>query len=76
MDQEKEPSIKGILIAVYVVVGIVYALYRWKFGATAHEGFAYNLGVGLIWPAAMFPAVGKAIGTIIIVLLVLFVSLT
>lgn len=69
-------KLKHKLIVFYVCFGILYALYAWMFGDTAHKSFAYNLGQGLVWPFVMFPAVGKAVGTIIIVRRVQKVSAT
>ena len=76
MSEESKPSIKHIAIVIYLLVGILYALYGWMFGDTAHKSFLYNVGVGLVWPAAMFPVVGKIVGGIVIIALVALVALT
>lgn len=57
--------------SILCVFGILYALYAWMFGDTAHKSFAYNLGQGLDLAFCHVPAVGKAVGTIIIVILLL-----
>jgi len=33
-------------------------------GRYAYKGFFYNLGQGLIWPAVVFPSLGKLIGAV------------
>ncbi|MFX9848259.1 hypothetical protein ABTP21_00005 [Acinetobacter baumannii] len=38
-----------------------------------YKPFTYNLGQGLVWPAVMFPTVGKIIGGILILLFIWFV---
>lgn len=63
-------KLKGILITGYFGIGLIYAMYSWLFGAYSHASFAYNLGRGLVWPASMFPAVGTAIGGIILVVII------
>ena len=69
-------KLKHRLIVIYVCFGIFYALYAWMFGDTAHKSFAYNLGQGLVWPFVMFPAVGKAVGAIIVAIFVVIVTLS
>ncbi|MDN0076079.1 hypothetical protein QU481_14410 [Crenobacter sp. SG2303] len=65
---------KNKIIVAYVGFGILYALYAWIFGDTAHKSFAYNLGQGLVWPAVMFPSLGKIMGAIIIVAFVAVIT--
>lgn len=67
-------SFKGVVIVIYIIVGIIYTLYGSFFGEYAHNGFFYNLGRGIIWPATMFPIVGKTIGAIIILFGVLWLT--
>lgn len=62
-------SVKTVLIGGYIAIGILFALYRHFFGHDLH-GFAYHLGQGLVWPAVMFPSVGKAIGAVILLIVV------
>ncbi|MBK5373777.1 hypothetical protein JFT81_03920 [Pseudomonas sp. TH43] len=63
-------SLKGKIISGYLVIGLIYALYSWLFSAYySHAGFFYNLGRGLMWPAAMFPAFGAFIGGILLVII-------
>ncbi|MHA6163470.1 hypothetical protein [Pseudomonas sichuanensis] len=67
-------SLKGKLISGYLLIGLVYALYSWLFGYYSHFSFAYNLGRGLVWPGAMFPAFGAWLGGIVMVAVVLYIT--
>lgn len=67
-------SLKGMLISGYLLIGFVYAIYSWLFGFYSHSSFAYNLGRGFIWPAAMFPSFGAWLGGIIMVVVVMFIT--
>lgn len=66
--------VKQVLIGIYALIGLVFALYK-HFGTYDIHGFAYHLGQGLIWPAVMFPSVGKAIGAIIMMAVIGYVVL-
>ncbi|MEG1039333.1 hypothetical protein [Pseudomonas sp. NUPR-001] len=63
-------TLKGKLISGYLVIGLIYTLYSWLFGAYSYASFAYNLGRGLIWPAAMFPAFGAFLGVIVLLVVI------
>ncbi|WP_225781145.1 hypothetical protein [Xenophilus sp. Marseille-Q4582] len=63
-------KLRHILLLIYGAVGLLYALYAYFFGATSHRGLFYNLGQGIVWPAVMFPALGKFIGGLIWVLVI------
>ncbi|EJN17419.1 hypothetical protein [Pseudomonas sp. GM80] len=63
-------SLKGKIISGYLVIGFIYTLYSWLFGAYSHFSFAYNLGRGLVWPGSMFPAFGTFIGLIILLIVI------
>lgn len=67
---------KHKVIAAYIGFGVLYALYAWIFGDTAHKSFAYNLGQGLVWPAAMFPELGSILGAIVLVIFIAVISLS
>lgn len=58
-------KLRHLLLLLYVAVGLLYALYAYFFGATSNRGLFYNLGQGIVWPAAMFPALGKLLGGLI-----------
>lgn len=63
-------SLKGKLIAGYFTIGLVYTLYSWLFTPYSHASFAYNLGRGLVWPGAMFPAFGAFIGGVVLLVII------
>ena len=63
-------TLKGKLISGYLVIGLVYTLYSWLFTSYSHASFAYNLGRGMIWPGAMFPAFGEFIGLIVLLVVI------
>lgn len=69
-------SLKQKLIISYIGFGFIFAIYSWMFGDTAHKSFMFNLGQGLVWPAVMFPVIGQAIGGILLVLFVAFLTLS
>lgn len=62
-------QVKQVLIGLYALIGVVFALYK-HFGTYDTHGFAYHLGQGVIWPAVMFPSVGKAIGGVIMLVVI------
>jgi len=63
-------STKAKIVLVYLALGVLFALYAWLFGDTSHKSFAFNLGMGIVWPVMLFPGLGKAIGAAIIVLFI------
>lgn len=65
----EKQSLAQTLITIYLVIGIGYALYQ-TFFTHSHHGFFYNLGVGLVWPLVMFPALGKIVGAILIIVVI------
>lgn len=62
-------QVKQVLIGLYALIGVVFALYK-HFGTYDTHGFAYHVGQGLIWPAVMFPSIGKAIGGVIMLVVI------
>ena len=60
---------------IYVVLIFVFALYGTWWGDHAYRGFAYNLGAALVWPAILFPSIGKVIGGIVIIAFVAALTL-
>ena len=69
-------KLKHKLILTYLIFGVMFALYVWMYGDTAHKSFAYNLGQGLVWPAVMFPVLGKIVGAIILVVFIAIISIS
>lgn len=60
-------EIKALVIGVYAVIGLLVALYQHWWGYASHQGFAYNLGQGIVWPALLIPSVGKLISGLLLV---------
>lgn len=69
-------STKAKIISVYLVIGVLFALYGWLFGDNSYKSFAYNLGTGVIWPVMLFPGLGKIIGIVIMVLFIALVTMS
>ena len=67
-------KIRYILIISYFFIGLLFAVYGYHFGEYAYRGFAYNLGMGIVWPAVLFPSFGRAIGGFIMVSFVLYIT--
>lgn len=67
-------NIKTGLISAYFVIGFLCHLST-LLGQYSYKSFAYNIGQGLVWPAVMFPTVGKIIGGILILCLVGFLTM-
>ena len=61
---------KKILMGGYAAIAVLFAFYGTFFGSNAYKGFAYNLGAGVIWPAILFPSLGKVIGGILMLLVI------
>lgn len=59
------------LIIGYLVIGLLFAIYQTNWGQYSYRPFSYNLGQGLVWPAVMFPVLGKIIAGIVIIALVI-----
>ena len=66
-------NIKTGLISIYLVIGVFFAVYQHFWGQYNYKSFAYNIGQGFVWPAVMFPVVGKIVGGILILLFIWFV---
>lgn len=60
---------------IYVCLIVVFALYGTWWGDQAYRGFAYNLGAALVWPAILFPSIGKVISGIVIIAFVAALTL-
>lgn len=59
-----------VVLSVYVLLIFVFAIYGNWWGAYAYKGFFFNLGRSLIWPVILFPSVGKAIGLLVVLVVV------
>ena len=65
-------NIKTWVISSYLVIGFLCHLST-LLGQYNYKSFAYNIGQGFVWPAVMFPVLGKIIGGILILLFIWFV---
>lgn len=66
-------KLKHKLLLGYLAIGLLFAVYSTFFGDSANHSFAYNLGQGVVWPAVMFPGLGKIIGALVLVAFVALV---
>jgi len=64
-----------IFIWFYVLMIFVFAIYGNWWGDEAYKGFAANLGKAVVWPVIIFPVLGKIIGAILMVGMVIFLNL-
>lgn len=60
-------EIKAMIIGIYAVIGLLAALYQHWWGHARHEGFGYNIGQGILWPALLIPSVGKLVSGLLII---------
>lgn len=67
---------KHRLILAYLAIGTLFALYGWLWGEASHRSLPYHLGQGLVWPALLFPGLGKIIGTVILLAVLALVLMT
>ena len=51
---------------IYVALIVVFALYGSLWGDYAFRGIGYNVGRAIIWPAILFPSISKAIGALVL----------
>ncbi|WEE39363.1 hypothetical protein [Acinetobacter sp. TAC-1] len=63
-------SIASWLIRSYLIIGLLFAIYQNFWGQHSYKSFAYHLGQGIVWPAVMFPSVGKFIGGVLILVII------
>lgn len=68
-------QIKATLIGIYAVIGFLFAVYQHFWGQYNYKSFAYNIGQGIVWPAVMFPSVGKFIGGVILLGIITAIAL-
>ena len=65
-------EIKAMLIAAYVVIGILTGIYGSIWGQYDYKGLAYNMGRGLMWPVVMFPSFGQVVALVVIAVFLCF----
>ena len=63
-------NIKTALISIYLGIGVLFAVYQHFWGQYSYKPFMFNLGQGLVWPAMLFPSVGKFIGGVLLLLII------
>ena len=66
---------KRVLIGGYLLVMVCFAIYGSLWGQYAYKGFANNLGRSLVWPVMIVPGLGQALGALLLVGFVLFVTM-
>jgi len=54
------------LAVIYFIIAIIFAFYGNWWGDDAYRGFAYNLGKSIVWPAIVFPSLGKILGGVVL----------
>ncbi|MHA3098334.1 hypothetical protein [Acinetobacter brisouii] len=68
-------NIKATLIGGYFFIGFLFAIYQHFWGRYNYKSFMFNLGQGIVWPAVMFPSVGKFIGGVLTLAIIGFLVL-
>lgn len=68
-------DIKAWAISSYLAIGFFFAMYQYFWGYYKYKSFMFNLGLGVIWPAVMFPSVGKFIGGVVIIVIIAAITL-
>ena len=58
---------------VYLGIAVLFALYGSLWGETQYQGFFYNLGRGLVWPVLLFPALGKVVAGVLLLVVIVAV---
>lgn len=53
-------------LLIYAALIVVFALYGTLWGDYAFRGIGYNLGRAIVWPSILFPSIGKAIGAMVL----------
>lgn len=66
-------QVKHKIITGYLIIALLFGMYGTFFGEHSQRGFFFNIGKGLVWPAIMFPSLGLAFGSIIMVGVVILV---
>lgn len=60
-----------VLWTGYLLIAGIFAIYGNIWGETHYRSFAYNVGRALVWPVILVPALGKIIGAIVLVAVVI-----
>ena len=54
------------IAGIYVLLIFVFAIYGNWWGDYAYRGFAYNLGIALVWPAILIPGLREVLGGLLL----------
>lgn len=66
-----------LFFKIYGATVVIALIYLETFSRYSHHGFAANLGKAVVWPAVMFPSLGRLIGGVVtVVLIVAFLLLS
>ena len=68
-------KIGPIMVVAYMVITVCVSFYRATWRETAFRGFAWNFGQSLFWPFFLFPGLGKFIGGVLLLIIILGVVL-
>ncbi len=74
-DKGIEMKIGPIMVVAYMVITVCVSFYRATWSETAFRGFAWNFGQSLFWPFFLFPGLGKFIGGVLLLIIILGVVL-
>lgn len=61
------------VLAGYLLIGLLYAIYANHWGDDSYRDFAYHLGQGAVWPVVVLPGLGKLIGGLLIAAVIVVV---
>ena len=70
-DKGIEMKIGQIMVVAYMVIAVCVSVYRANWSETAFRGFAWNFGQGLFWPFFLFPGLGKFVGGVLLLIVIL-----
>ena len=70
-DKGIEMKIGQIMVVAYMVIAVCVSVYRANWSETAFRGFAWNFGQGLFWPFFLFPGLGKFVGGVVLLIVIL-----
>ena len=56
--------------SIYLGIALLFAIYESFWGPESYKGFFFNLGKSLIWPVILIPGLGKVIGAILLLIII------
>lgn len=63
------------ILLIYIMIGILTLVYGYLWGGYHYQSFGYHLGLGLVWPAVWFPSLGKAVGVVLLVVIIAIIGI-